>query len=193
MTLTVNLTSMTTDPKGASGSAKPQLHLFPKIALESACGALALGRDKYGERNWANATPGSSTYIAAALRHIFAWQSGEDLDPESGVSHLGHAIAGLAIMLDAQTLGTIVDQRVRPFPDEKKDLGGLAQFAKQLEKPKEPSTWQEFFSGYDKGSTFIAMRNTSQKDFADQAVAAGAAEYVNHDSTGCHILFLKNV
>lgn len=105
---------MTTDPKGSSGASKAQLHLIPLAAQIECAGALALGKAKYGERNWANASPGSSTYIAASLRHILAWQSGEDLDPESGLSHLGHAMAGLAIMLDAKALGTLVDERVRP-------------------------------------------------------------------------------
>src|ERR1700677_4924809 len=33
--------------------------------------------------------------LAAALRHIFAYLNGEDNDPESGLSHLGHAICSI--------------------------------------------------------------------------------------------------
>ena len=33
------------------------------------------------------------------MRHMAAWQAGEDLDPESGRNHLGHAMCNLLQML----------------------------------------------------------------------------------------------
>ena len=35
---------------------------------------------------------------SALLRHLYAWHQGEAVDPETGVSHLGHVVAN-AIML----------------------------------------------------------------------------------------------
>ena len=102
-----------TDPKGANGKAKPQLHLIPRVSLEAQAGALQLGKEKYGERNWVQNTVRQSTYISAIMRHTAALQDGEDLDPESGISHLGHIMAGCAIILDAQKAGTLVDDRVK--------------------------------------------------------------------------------
>jgi hypothetical protein len=106
-----------TDPKGKVGQTKPQLHLIPKVSLEEQAAALQCGKIKYGERNWVQNKVCQSTYISAMLRHIAAFQDGEDLDPESGASHLGHVMAGCAIILDAKKVGTLVDDRVMPALD----------------------------------------------------------------------------
>lgn len=102
------------DTKGEVGKSKPQLHLIPRVSLEAQAGALELGRHKYGESNWRYNTVCQSTYISAIMRHTAALQDGEDLDPESGISHLGHIMAGCAIILDAAKCGTLVDDRVKP-------------------------------------------------------------------------------
>jgi hypothetical protein len=108
---------MTTDlpddnPKTIYGIQKPSLGLIPLAALEAAAGAHRLGADKYGEWNWRERQVAASVYIHAMLRHIKAWQEIEDIDPESGVSHLGHVIACCGILLDAQRHGQLVDDRV---------------------------------------------------------------------------------
>ena len=40
-----------------------------------------------------------------------AWQDGEDIDPDSGNTHLAHAMASLAILIDALESGNVVDNR----------------------------------------------------------------------------------
>jgi hypothetical protein len=50
-------------------------------------------------------------YIDAALRHIHKWQHGQEIDSDSGIHHLGHAIACLNIVLDAQAFGNLIDDR----------------------------------------------------------------------------------
>jgi dATP/dGTP diphosphohydrolase len=102
------------DPKGEAGKQKPQLHLVPSVALVECAKALKCGADKYTERNWANAEVCQSTYLSAILRHVGEIQDGEDIDPESGASHLGHIMANCAILLDARKCGTLVDDRVLP-------------------------------------------------------------------------------
>jgi hypothetical protein len=39
-------------------------------------------------------------YYAAALRHLPAWRGGEELDPESGLTHLAHALANAAFLME---------------------------------------------------------------------------------------------
>ena len=36
--------------------------------------------------------------LACALRHLAAFQRGEDLDPESGLPHLAHAMCNLRML-----------------------------------------------------------------------------------------------
>ncbi len=102
------------NPKTALGAAKPQLQLIPPIALVEEAGAFALGAEKYGPFNWREVPVSISTYVAAAQRHLMAYWDGEDTDPESGLCHLAHARACMAIVLDAQSVGTCNDDRPPP-------------------------------------------------------------------------------
>lgn len=59
-----------------------------------------MGNKKEGRQpdDW-KCDPDAGKYFDAAMRHLTAWISGERLDPESGRSHLAHAICCLLIML----------------------------------------------------------------------------------------------
>jgi hypothetical protein len=89
---------------------KVDLSLVPLPAIEAMGRALMFGAAKYGRYNY---TLGFETHrlIAACLRHLGAWQEGEDLDPESGLSHLDHAITCLAMLVHCQKLKTAKDTR----------------------------------------------------------------------------------
>lgn len=100
-----------TDPKGAAGAARPQLQLIPPVLNTETAKALALGAAKYGPWNWRKNRVELMTYLGAMKRHIDAMIDGEDIDPESGASHLGHVAAGCGIVLDAQKNGTLIDNR----------------------------------------------------------------------------------
>ena len=101
------------NPKDLVGSTKVDLSLVPP-AGEIAC-ALAMqdGARKYGPYNWRE--PGkpvqARTYVAAAIRHWKAWLDGEECAQDSGVHHLGHAMACGAILLDAIATGQLADNR----------------------------------------------------------------------------------
>lgn len=100
-----------TNPKDALGSAKLPLHLWPASA--TVYGALALldGLGKYGRTNWRAGRVLASVYVAAAKRHLELWWEGQETDTESGLPHLAHALACLAILVDAKTTGTLIDDR----------------------------------------------------------------------------------
>ena len=104
------------DPKAAFGNQKPQLHLIPPAANEEMAKALALGAEKYGTFNWRRNRVAMTTYLAAMKRHIDRIIDGEDIDPESDAHHLGHVMAGCAIVLDARRHGMLEDDRVLPKP-----------------------------------------------------------------------------
>ena len=55
---------------------------------------LTFGAKKYAPNNWQKCED-TSRYKDALLRHIYAYLGGEQLDPESGLPHLGHAAFGL--------------------------------------------------------------------------------------------------
>lgn len=99
------------DPKQLTGSAKPPLHLIPPSALVLESMAMKNGADKYGPYNWRSRRVSITTYLSAMFRHLLQIQDGEDIDPESGISHLAHIRAGAGIVIDAQSLGRLDDDR----------------------------------------------------------------------------------
>lgn len=102
---------MIENPKEAAGRAKCPLHLVPPVAMSATAYALEHGAEKYQKFNWRAAGINTTTYIAAALRHLTAYADGEDNDPSSGLSHIAHVMAGMAILLDAQACGMATDDR----------------------------------------------------------------------------------
>jgi len=71
-------------------SDKPPLGLIDRVALEEIAKVMAFGERKYARFNWRGGFKYSRLYDAA-LRHIEAFIDGEDLDEESGLSHIAHA------------------------------------------------------------------------------------------------------
>lgn len=99
------------NPKDAIGDTKPPLHLIPASAEIEESLVMALGAKKYGPYNWRDTKVRASVYIAAARRHMLQWFDGEDVDSESGFSHLAHARSCMGILLDAIATDHWVDDR----------------------------------------------------------------------------------
>jgi len=99
------------NPKRAFGVKKPSAQFIPPVAIIEESAVMALGAAKYGAFNWQDDPVDATTYYSAALRHLMQWFSGEDTDTESGASHLAHVRACMAILLDAQASGKLLDDR----------------------------------------------------------------------------------
>jgi hypothetical protein len=113
-TINTDLTSKPsnpTNPKDIVGSDKLPLHLWPETATALGCLALLDGALKYGRANFRAVGVRSSIYADAAKRHINFWFEGEDADPDSGLCHLAHALACLAIIVDARAADKLNDDR----------------------------------------------------------------------------------
>ena len=78
-------------------SVKLRMDLLSISALEGLADVLTYGAAKYNDRNWERGMNFSRVY-AAVLRHLFAWWKGEDIDSESGLSHVDHALCGVMIL-----------------------------------------------------------------------------------------------
>lgn len=100
-----------TNPKRAFGVKKPSAQFIPPVAIVEESVVMALGAAKYGAFNWQDDPVDATTYYSAAIRHLLQWFSGEDRDAESGASHLAHVRACMAILLDAQASGCLIDDR----------------------------------------------------------------------------------
>lgn len=78
--------------------AKVPLALLPSEALEEIAKVLSFGSRKYSDWNWAKGFKWSRLY-SSTLRHLYAHMRGENLDPETGLSHLAHAGANVLFLI----------------------------------------------------------------------------------------------
>jgi len=92
---------------------------------------LTYGATKYDERNWEGGLVFMDNY-AAAMRHLLLWASGVDIDHESGLKHIDHAMVNLA-MISTQTRRGRKDLDDRPKSRRKKNPMRCAQgFCKRM-------------------------------------------------------------
>lgn len=78
---------------------KPDWSLVPFESLEGMVKVLQFGAKKYDSWNWT--TGGGFKWMrlfGSTMRHMFAWARGQDLDPESGLSHIYHAQCNLLFL-----------------------------------------------------------------------------------------------
>lgn len=94
---------------------KPTPHLLPFVALDEVSAVLAFGARKYRAHGWRTVDK-RSRYLAATLRHLFAYARGEDRDRESGLRHLSHAACSLLFLLEADVSGLGIDDRPTRTP-----------------------------------------------------------------------------
>lgn len=106
------------NPKTAQGNKKYALRLLPLPAEVEVCRALEDGVAKYGAANWREKGVPASVYVDAAQRHLKQWfDGGQERALDSNVHNLGHAMACLAIIIDAQWNGSLHDDRPTPCRD----------------------------------------------------------------------------
>lgn len=99
------------NPKDAVGVRKAPLSVVPMgVVAEIGVGMLE-GASKYGRHNYRGVGVRASVYFDATMRHLISWWEGEDLDPDSGMSHIAKALCSLAVLRDAQMQEMCEDDR----------------------------------------------------------------------------------
>jgi len=132
-----------TNPKDACGSDKMPVHLFPTTAKYWGSLALLEGMLKYGRSNFRGAGVRASIYYDALNRHLDKWFEGQDIDEDSGLPHLAHAIACIAILIEATVAKNLNDDRMFPtkFDAMLKELTPEVKRLKEKYKDKNPRHW----------------------------------------------------
>ena len=92
---------------------KAKLYLLPPKSILEVGKVLTYGADKYDAENGRKVDDLQNRYTSAALRHIFAHIDGEADDPETGLSHLAHAMCCLLFKLEDELLGKSEEERAR--------------------------------------------------------------------------------
>lgn len=99
------------NPKDAVGIRKAPLSCVPMPVIAEMGAAMLEGAAKYGRHNWRGVGVRGSVYFDATMRHLISYWEGEDIDPDSGLSHLTKALVSLAVWRDAQIQGKYEDDR----------------------------------------------------------------------------------
>lgn len=87
-------------------SGKPRMSLIPPDALVEVAKVMTFGAEKYDKNNWRKGIS-YERLLDAAERHIIKFGSHlwEDVDEESGINHLAHAIVNLMMLLQFELEG----------------------------------------------------------------------------------------
>ena len=85
-------------------AGKLRYDLVPPHAIKAIADVLTYGADKYAPNSWQTVSDGETRYTAAMMRHFEAYREGEELDPETGKSHLAHCLCNLTFLLHFQQI-----------------------------------------------------------------------------------------
>jgi len=105
------MNTKSSNPKDKIGIEKTPMSVLPAQVLMECGLGLFEGDRKYGRSNYRVAGVRYSVYYDAALRHLMQFWEGEDLDPDSGLSHVTKAITGLMVLRDAMMNDMVTDDR----------------------------------------------------------------------------------
>ena len=155
------------NPKDIVGSTKLPMDTVPDTIEVEASLALLEGQLKYGYYNYRAVGVRASIYRAALRRHLLAWWNGEDHDPYTRVKHLGSVIACAGIILDAELMGKLTDDRPPANPD---------LIARMREASEDVKHLQKLFANVNPRHYTIKDSGDSPEKFSDVQAAVDAAK-----------------
>lgn len=95
-------------------SGKTRYGLIPDYALNELAKVLTFGAEKYSDDNWRKGLPFSNC-LDSLERHIKKFRIGQDIDEESGLHHLAHAMANCAFLMEYTIIHPEKDDRKHPY------------------------------------------------------------------------------
>lgn len=117
-------TAKPTNPKDVVGIRKWAMSCIPITVVMEVGVAMLEGALKYGRYNWRAMGVRCSVYYDATMRHLISFWEGEDVDPDSQLSHITKAITSLTVLRDSMIQGNFEDDR----PPSTKGLKGHMAF-----------------------------------------------------------------
>jgi uncharacterized HAD superfamily protein len=106
---------------------KTRYDLLPPFAVDQLAKVMTKGAEKYADRNWEKGMKWS-TVLASLKRHIAAFERGEDIDPETGLLHIAHAMCNAAFLAEYYKIYPEGDDRPHNYLKDKKiglDIDGV--------------------------------------------------------------------
>ena len=110
--------------------AKPRMDLLDNYALTQLALVLGFGTKKYTDDNWRSGIA-SRRLLAATMRHVLAYMDGQDLDEESGYSHLAHAMCNLMFAINLEHTKPEFSNHRRTLTVSEQEQADLSQSIKE--------------------------------------------------------------
>ena len=95
---------------GNKGQKLARFDLIPARSLFALAEQFGIGANKYDDRNWEKGYEWSLCF-AAMMRHRWAWWEGEDIDEESGLTHLAAAMWHASVLIEFSNTHPEMDNR----------------------------------------------------------------------------------
>lgn len=154
------LSSKLSNPKDVCGVRKAPMSTVSAAVLAEIGVAMLEGSCKYGRHNYRAAGVRASVYYDATMRHLMAWWEGEDIDPDSGMSHITKAITSLVVLRDAMIQGMVDDDRAPSSAEFYQRLNALAGEILERHADKSP----RHYTIADTCSAAMAEHNAREED-----------------------------
>lgn len=106
-----------TNPKDMMGVMKAPMSTVSAPVMAEVGVAMLEGALKYGRHNYRAVGVRASVYYDATMRHLMDWWEGQDIDPDSGMSHITKAITSLVVLRDSMIQGNWSDDRPPHSPE----------------------------------------------------------------------------
>ena len=145
-------------------NGKPRMGLLPSGPLREIAAVLSFGASKYNDHNWRGGFKWSRL-VDASLRHLTAWNEGQDKDEESGLSHLAHAACCLLFLLEHEAKKLGEDDRYKE-PKEQ-PISTLVQEMHAAAPPLDPE--------FVKQAVEATRRGFLTNDMVNETIAANEA------------------
>lgn len=97
---------------------KAKFNLIPLNLLDDTARVWEYGAKKYAAWNWAKGADWNVPFDSL-MRHLAAWQNGEDIDPESGLPHTAHIICNAMMLVHYERFYPEGDNRPKGMFDVK--------------------------------------------------------------------------
>lgn len=140
--------------------------LLPVDALTEEALVWMKGEIKYGRSNWEQLWGDRSRIVIgqSLLRHVLAYISGEDFDPETGLHHLGHARCNCAMGIRDTNNNKKIDQVITDNQELMDDL--ITQEAQ--DKAKEVMGLSKVLDGPEEGPQYTEAQISRAMELSRQ-------------------------
>lgn len=101
-----------TNQEQKKDAGKVPFDLLDPLALTELARVLEFGAAKYSPNGWRKGIEWSRT-VAAILRHVMAFQSGDTHDPETGLNHMAHIMCNAMFLVNYETTHPELDDRIK--------------------------------------------------------------------------------